>query len=92
MTVLAWERGVDGWIQHEIRKPEGRRTPRPRESVLIHDFWRSTGLIFHARWDPGTICDPQNLMGTTTCGHAMPIEVARKIARPCKKCYLPEGP
>lgn len=68
------------------------RAPYPRESVVIHSFWRKPMPIYHARWSDsdwrdGTICDPT--FGSAQCGHALPIELADKIGRPCKKCYLP---
>jgi hypothetical protein len=68
------------------RYPRERRLPRARESVLIHNFW-AKDVVFHARWDPGTICEPDR--EGQGCGHALPIERARLIARPCRRCYLP---
>lgn len=89
MTILSWQQTVRGWEQIEIRKPTpaDQRPPYPRESVEIHSFWRRPTPIFHRRWDPGTFCDPKNLAGQEACGHAIPVELAEKIARPCRKCW-----
>lgn len=75
----------------EARRPV-RREPRPRESVVFNSFWRRPEPIYHARHDPGTICDPENGAGREPCGHAMPIELADKIGRPCRKCYVSTSP
>jgi hypothetical protein len=60
----------------------------PTESVIVNDFWRKQ-IVFHARSDPGTDCDPydrKNQRGHH-CGHALPRRVAEQIARPCRLCY-----
>lgn len=59
------------------------------ESVVIHTFWsRQHGgrdIVFHARNGGGTQCEPNRY--SPQCGHALPREVAEKIAQPCKRCY-----
>lgn len=71
-----------------------KRAPYPRESVTIRNFWRHPAPIFHRRFSGpgsdglgGTFCDPSNLRRDIPCGHAMPVEMARRIARPCRKCW-----
>jgi hypothetical protein len=79
-----WERLVREWK---------KIPPYPRESVVITNFWQAK-IVFHRRFAGpesdglgGTVCDPRNTRRATPCGHAMPVEVAMKIAVPCRRCW-----
>lgn len=63
------------------------------ESVIVHSFWsqhhHKRPIVFHSRSE--RLACSLSGGGRYPCGHAVPRDVAEKIARPCRRCYPEEA-